>query len=1201
MHLPVKDKFARIRTSEHNSTKEDKMPLEKSLFSCGASALVLAFGMPTAAAVQETESPTCESIQAKKPIVLDGSHDMPLCFDGGNPDVTITGNWEGRYVGSDLSDTITIKLESSVKSVSTADVFWKLGKGNDIIRGSGKILAEIELGEGHDEIGNSLPNAPSSDNGLKLGVVNLGSGNNTVTAVSASNIKAGTGNDTVTLKEDAGILDLGDGRNKVTAGSATDITLGKHDDTVILKRRVDDFGEVLTTGTAASVHLGNGANSVVAFSVNDIVGGSGNDTIELKGSAGSVELGDGSNILRALDLDEMYEGGEGSDTVVLKGNAKGQIKLGGGSSSNSVTVEGNIMGDVVSDAAGDSETPDALDRVSIGGGVGDVKLGSGSNFLTVNRDWSGDYTGGSDSDIVEVVGKASASGHLDLGSGKNIKEVYGSGTVHNITMKGIVNYIGKVYGYQTVEYNHKQPENKLTLAGKVVFGDSHNLVLAKEISDTGSIVGGAKHDAVALSGDMRGNVDLGGGSTESEKNIILIGGVLDGNISTTGTYWDYAIFQGGEGIVSMGDGDNILDVDGDWVGEYSGGSGDDAVTVVGNVTGKKGGTPGGDQAAAGASSSLLPSGSINVGRGNNTVKARGMVSLTAGSGNDSVYLEPRKEFSLSTLRLGTGTNKLWIIGSAGDPGSRKATVSLSGTSSMAASSDYFYVCGEATASSGCGSLSGNKHAFNVTLDAREGNTWETIKIGNEGSDHQSLLTVRGNLTLSNPELNNLKIAGDGKTGDEITIEGTYEIVVPSAKGASGTVFELDVDAKTKKSDHLIFGGSVKTSGSGFSKAAYIMANQAGAGEVTAPDTTDKIKVVTVMSGSDIESVSLLGTKVELNGNYWSLADPVSVGSSKVYYLRPISGLASLSKQSGGASGQVAASAAGAAAGWSAAAGKASSGQVGAAVSRSRGGYSGTPFWTSFTVGRERQAGGALAGYSQSVQLMNSGMELFSREIPGGHVSHQVTMQYGRITPGGSSWGSEVTGFGYGVEIRNHNESRFGFHIASSRIASEISGASGPGFDRIHGLVLSLEAGQDLRVSESLTLMSLGRLAQSRFADKTPVDEGDLADYRKLSGDIGFGFNYAQGWLGPSGQIRESLSEVYGMVAMARDLESSLDLVKADSGHLAQLRQTWTRLDLGWSVDFGDGKFAVELSAAKTTGGEIKGSRSSATLSYGLKW
>lgn len=827
---------------------------------------------------------------------------------GGANTVTVTGDWSGSYTGLDGVDDMTVEL-----GVTLSGLVVRLGGGDNVLKGSGTVLAQVAMGGGDDRIGGA-PGDPGSDSGLAL----------------------------------SGGVILGDGANRLRAAAAGPISGGRDSDSIAVSGSV-----------SGHVDLGGGENDLRAESAVSITGGEGPDTVILSGWAtGHVDLGGGANRLEAAGAHSVTGGG-GPDEVLLGAKPLGDIDLGSGR--NSLAVAAGIDTHV--------KGGDGADEVSFAGGAGRFSLGGGVNRLSITAgEWSGSYVDGAGADTIHVASGASVLEYLELGRGDNA--VMGSGELAGSLYMGAGDdTIGNFAPDAPLS------DNQLVLAGEIVdLGEGRNMVRASRaeariyggveaddtvILDGGAFLvdlqgganrleaasvdiyeGGSGPDTVLLSG-KGGRVDLGGGDNRLEAKEVealyggsggvddftvrghvgsanLRGGENRAEFHTAG--WIY----GGEGsdtIVLWGNAEHVLLDRGDnavtlkggkWSGLYSGGQGADVITVdfgaelslgsfsaLGGENQVKGSGAvlsklqfGGAAATIGNFAPGAPLSDnrldlrapVHLWSGSNRLWAASAVSIKGGSSEDLVVLRPESSFHLSTLDLGGGENKMWLLGSpagAGGLESRRATVSLS----AGAGTDALYICRESfDLSGGCGPASRADSAFNVVLDASGGSAWETVRVLGEPGEVQSVLTAKGEVTLHDPEFGSLILAGDGVAGDVVTVSGAYGILPAFHGDLPGTVFELDADFASSASDILRFELAVRLGGGEFTNVPSVRVRPVSpSGPV---DEDSRIDIVVVGPDSDIGGVSLEGAsegRLELGGKSWALgSEPLDGGT--VYFL-----------------------------------------------------------------------------------------------------------------------------------------------------------------------------------------------------------------------------------------------------------------------------------------------------------------------------
>lgn len=1083
----------------------------------------------------------------------------------------ISKNWEANYTDGEGTDLI--QVDSGV-TVSGESLSLNVG-GNNAIRGSGTISATVNFGSGDDTIGDFSPGGRSSDNEIKLeGHVNLGSGRNRVMAAQIKSVTGGLGNDTIISTGNAsGLIDLGG---------------GDADNMLIVAGLLS--GNVRSTAT-----------------------NKGKDTVSIGGGTGNADLGDGENIFRV-------ENAEWSGTYT-DGPASDVIKVGNGAtiSSGSLTLEegdNTIMGsgkissniylgdgnDIIGNFSPDAPLSD--NRLVLAGNL--TNLGDGDNKVAAHK-IEGYLFGspqGNDTVILgndaSVVMLFNGANHIEA---KNINIFTGGDGNDTVILRGK----GK-------SIDLRKGENKF------------------EASEVVNLYGGSGDDTVTVNGHGA-YINLRGGSNKAE--VFSAGSIYGGNGNDT------VILKGNADLLILGKGKNSVTLKtGEWSGVYSGGQDEDMITVDSGAilsvssfhfgTGENGIKGSGvvstpvsflhnDTTIIGNFASNAPFSDnrldfrkpISLGEGTNKLKAATATSITGGSGKDLIVLRPESSFNLSTLNLGAGENKLWVLGSsttADELATRKATISLSGGPAEGAETDSLYICsGAIILAGGCESVLGAEYAFNVTLDGSKGTTWESINIENESIQIQSLLSIQGSITLDDPKFNNIRIAGDGNVGDKITVKGVYEILPASNNGLFGTVFELDVDAKKdsknyKSADILEFAPmSSKADGGKFSKAVVIAVKPVSRITAASPLPEDRIDLVTI-ANKNIDVVTLLNGKVTLNGHVWELDDRAAKLGGKIYFLKPTPVSPSNSiKQQPGLASQIAPlmlnGAKVAARNFQNHSGSFNQGRAG--VLRNKIIFPRKKLWTQFTAGTETEAKGTPEEYRQSVQFLASGADLPVQGNVFGLVRHGIVVKHGSVRSDDSFVNSTITTFGYGADFQYTAEAGFSAYMSSSRIASTESTPGGE-FD-FRGVGLSAEARWETPLSKQTTLEYTGGISHSLFHNKALVDHGGLIKFSDLSGNFGIGFDHALDSRGVFEFTDAKSNSIYGGFSLTRNFKTNFSILGDIKPFQAENHRTWVNIDVGMIWEFKNTSLLAEFSRSTANGDGFTSEKRSFSFGYKLKW
>lgn len=762
------------------------------------------------------------------------------------------------------------------------------GNGIDTIHITGNVDGKINLGGGTGSNtlmvgGNIKGSVVSRANEIGIDTVSIGGGKGDIklgNGVNNLEISGGwTGSYTGGPAADTIIVnsttisskaewDLKGGKNVVKGAGeiSVEILMGDDDDTIGefgVNSSANDNSLVLKQ----SINLKNGKNWVWASNASSITTGKDDDIVILGVTDSSIStelnLGEGFNFFMSLGgwkpgHKKYYEGGDGTDIINIGGESDGAFKLGSGRSDNFVIIDEKAKSNITSSATG-------VDSIIFGnGGKGDISLGDGINQFSVFGNWSGKYADGNGDDIIAIEGDW--EGTYGMASSSD-----GAGD-DTIIIRG--NVKGVDSGVNTIDMGG---DNSLTKK----LGNNTLLV-------TGSFERATKIKSTATGVDNitigEGNVtiDLGGG----ENNLtILKNNAWSGNY--TGGSGNDSITLGlgvsATGDFSLFDGSNRVSGAGSVSGNITFGSGSDLIGKFG-------------EHYLETHNSLILTGSVDLGSGNNTARIAGATTLTGAGGDDTVYMAAKKEILVQSLNLGGGNNKLFLIGRTGDPSKRKITLPLSTGSSS--KSDTINICNMVIYDDDGENCDGvaletSNHSFNVVLDKTGGNAWEHINVKNQTSTVQSLLTVKGGIGFETARLNNLKLVADGIAGDKISFGGDIAIAGFSKQEIYGsrlphhTLFELDFNPQAGVSDYLNFKSSAKFSNSNplqknilFISIEKIGKHQ-GSGEKSV--TIAKSDNVSLIDG--VHLAGQFNDRIFVNGREWILKSKVESGG-KIYYLKP---------------------------------------------------------------------------------------------------------------------------------------------------------------------------------------------------------------------------------------------------------------------------------------------------------------------------
>ncbi len=750
-----------------------------------------------AAATLADAQDTLDGINAKTGLIVLTDAEVKAGLDIAYT-LTDDNGTKGRSLHLDVADTLTEALTSSsggnyYSSIGSA-AYKITGTGSDeriAIAGTLKTGTNIALAGGKDVL--SLDGIMGE--GTKKGAVTAtvtATGDSTVTAKGMVNaaITVNGGDDTIKITAEAARTDpavrwstisLGDGANRLevaagaanaTAVSASTIKAGNGDNVVTVTGKALGASEMTLT-------TGNGANSVSVTGVSGmekstVTLGVGADTVTVRSTGTATEMRDDINPnnpqTRAFGTSYAMSGG-----TLNVGNGDNEVTV---RAANGVALTG---GGVISAGSGNdviTVTATAVNGTAVRGGK--INAGEGDNLITV--------TGQHALIAEETNGKVTSAAAITSGKGDDTI------TVGPTTMsQGAVSAVGMHYasvtdtgGDNVVKVDlfniHSGASNGMAMnnstislgAGndrvEVLSGFVDNLHGFRQTSLYGksTLNVGAGDDTVVIKGNISGlsasaavSIDLGAGknSLAVEGDVVrakINGGADKDVVSIVGDSWgtygvDSSAFMHVAKMhnvtIALGNGDNELrvgDVDGaaagagkwagsDWFNSsVSLGSGADNVSIVGRLDSSTITDTGGHNTVSifthNASETVLTNSSITLGGGNDILSLKaaspsgtamfGKSALNVGAGNDSVEISghvlAQSEKSGASINLGAGVNTLSIDGDLGfapylvDPDNgiwSQPTAATYATITGGAGADYVAVSGNiigATINTGAG-------------------------------------------------------------------------------------------------------------------------------------------------------------------------------------------------------------------------------------------------------------------------------------------------------------------------------------------------------------------------------------------------------------------------------------------------------------------------------------------------------------------
>jgi Ca2+-binding RTX toxin-like protein len=603
---------------------------------------------------------------------------------GGNNSITIGGGSSVDVVLGSGGGTNTVVVQNAGNVTLTG------GAGNDSITigASGNVAVDLSAGGGPDMI------AVQGASGV---TVVGGAGNNTVTVGARSDgsvgvdLSASGGTDSVGVQGAAKTtVTAGAGNNSITVGGGT-VTLGLGTSGGTNTVVVQNAGGVTLTGgsgsdtlqvdnaPAATITGGSGTETVVVQGAGNVTfaGGTGNSTVTI-GATGNVNVGLGASLgTNKVDVQSAghvtITGGSGSDTLEVDSAAGATITGGSGAETLTVFNDGG---------AATLQAGSGTDALYAGSGAGQVlDGGSGKDLLVAGSGANQVLHGGSG--VSTLVGGSGAGQQLygdtsttsifgGTGSGQSLSAGSGNADLYAGEAAGQTLVGGAGIDVLQVGWHLMNGTSDTAYIGtNVTFtnppqGASQSLMsyqplqVGWHLSETQGTGGWTMTDYTA------GDASQGAGYAYLMKagpgNTLIIGGrgndTIDGGTGSdtlyggggAGNKWMYA----GTGPTVMyggGPGDNLPGQQVTGTHYLYGGSGQDVlyggdgVNIAVNNTGTGLGNPGGDDGDLGLN--ILVSGSV------------------AGS-STTIYSDDASLTYPSTLLAGSGSDKLYAGGDAGD-------------------------------------------------------------------------------------------------------------------------------------------------------------------------------------------------------------------------------------------------------------------------------------------------------------------------------------------------------------------------------------------------------------------------------------------------------------------------------------------------------------------------------------------------------
>ena len=508
-------------------------------------------------------------------------------------------------------------------------------------------------------------------------VVSLGQGDNIYDgrAGGSDTVSAGEGNDFIVLTVDGTTtVNMGGGNNFISFGGGTDAKLG------VLTVKATQGSDFLqwTGGVIQSLDadLGSGENYLQVSGLNltlktgkdadqfkvaglniTIASGAGDDDIQVSGTTINMDADTGNNQIELFGATQaIVKAAQGNDNLSASFVANIQAYLGDGNNRLTVTYSQSA---ILTTGSGNDEIETNIwgDRPDI---TTRIDAGNGDNKITFNLDRpSGDNSirSGFGNDVINAVTNASTlnSATIDAGDGDNI-----------VTVKGAAKVITGA-GADTITVNSDK------LPSQINSGEGNDAIQFKLTNGEayGLVNAGNGDNKLTISGNI--NVVTGSGAdqiTITDANKIIVQSAAGDDVinftareSATGL----STFDSGDGndvinaigdarvggiIVQAGEGNNTVTAS-SYDNRITSGSGNDVLQVSGFMSMVNSG--GGDDRV----SSVARSSSINLGSGNNRAMVRGFfTTISAGNGDDLLS----GVGNVVTINASEGQNQIYASG-----------------------------------------------------------------------------------------------------------------------------------------------------------------------------------------------------------------------------------------------------------------------------------------------------------------------------------------------------------------------------------------------------------------------------------------------------------------------------------------------------------------------------------------------------------
>ncbi|MCA0404937.1 MAG: hypothetical protein LCH39_02135 [Proteobacteria bacterium] len=678
-------------------------------------------------------------------------------------------------------------------------------------------------------------------------IITGGAGNDTIDARGGADIvNAGAGNDSVTFHGSEISLDGGAGTNTLVLGARGGIT---HVDFATAPGGDQTTGDAVNVANFQNLDasiLGAGENLIVnaSGSANTLTLGAGDDVVQGGGGADVVNAGAGNDSVDYWGSEVSLSGGTGTNTLVMRGTGTVNLANADQTTGDAVIVNGFANVDASALASGATITGSTGANL-ITGGAGDDTIDGNGGADTINA--------GAGDDLVTVHGSettingGAGSDMLVLNAGTLVSSVDFSVTAGADQTAGDTTLVSRFEGVDATALGVAMTITGSAGANTILTGSGNDIIHGGSGADI--IQSGAGNDAV----DYWGSESSIDGGTGTNSLILRAAATIDLS-ATDQSAGDLAVVR------------NFQNVDASAL----------TLTQIAQITG----TSGANIITGGAGADTLDGNggadTINAGAGNDTVTFRGAETLVdGGSGSDTLELLSAAGITAVNFSVAAGVDQ-----TTGDAGVATNFENL----------DASLLSGALTVTGSTGANTILTGAGNDVIDGSGGADVIRAGAGNDTITYRGAeATIDGEagtntLVLASATEINLALA-DQSVGDATMVTGIQNVDATGLGATQGVTITGSTGVNTllggAGADTLDGGGGADTlnAGAGDDTVSYrgteasidggtgintlvlrAVANvDLGAVDVTSGDST-------VVSGFDNVSAATLATGVTLTGS-----------------------------------------------------------------------------------------------------------------------------------------------------------------------------------------------------------------------------------------------------------------------------------------------------------------------------------------------